>query len=92
MLFLNRKMMPTMPMKNNPQMIHVVLGNAIVVSAVGVEGVIGVSSVGDGGAFDGRAASAVALSVDVVVIESAACVLVVASSLDNSIMVLAKNM
>ena len=95
--------MPTTPMIINPLMIHVVLGSAIVVSSVGVgdaivlsavgaEGVIGVSSVGDGGAFDGGTASVVAFVIDVVVVESAACVLAVASSWDNSIMALAKNM
>ena len=91
--------MPTTPMIINPLMIQIVLesavgvgGGAIGVSGVCVEGAIGGASVGDGGAFDGGTASVVALAIDVVVVESAACVLAVASSWDNSIMALAKNM
>ena len=90
--------MPTTPMIINPLMIQIVLesavgvGEAIVLSAVGAEGVIGGASVGDGGAFDGRTASVVVFAVNVVVVESSACVLAGASSWDNSIMALAKNM
>ncbi len=91
--------MPMPPMIINPLMIQIVLesavdvgGGAIGVSVVCIEGAFGGASVGDGGAFDGGMASVVAFDVNVVVVESSACVLAGASSWDNSMMALAKNM